>query len=279
MLNASVVDPTYFETLRVRLVGGRLLSQSDGAQPRVMLISESVARRFFANTSPIGQRMKVGRPDSENPWMTIVGVVSDTKTDGLEVSPRGSFYMPRAQEEMRSGWLMVRSELPVERLTSSLRRAVAEVDPDVPLALTRTMTSVLSELVEDPKFSMLLLTIFAAVALVLASVGIYGVISYNVTQRSGEIGVRMALGAQRGDVLRMVVRQAMAMAAAGVAIGMLLALWGGQSLSSMLYGVGPRDPLVLASVSVFLLLVALTAAMAPAIRAARIDPVVAMRGD
>jgi putative ABC transport system permease protein len=141
------------------------------------------------------------------------------------------------------------------------------------------MEATLGELVAEPRFSMLLLTIFAGVAILLASVGIYGVISYNVTQRSSEIGVRMALGAQRGDVLRLVVGQAMAMAAAGVAIGMLLSLWGSRMLSSMLFGVGPRDPLVLASVAVFLFLVALAAALAPAMRAARIDPTIAIRAD
>jgi putative ABC transport system permease protein len=174
---------------------------------------------------------------------------------------------------------MVRSSMPTAQVAASMRRALAEVDRDLPLALTRTMEAVLAEYVEEPKFSMLLLTIFAGVALVLASVGIYGVISYNVTQRSGEIGVRVALGAQRHDVVGLVVGQAMAMAATGVGFGILLALWGGKSLSSMLYGVGPRDPIVLASVSLFLLLVALAAAVAPAMRATRIDPTLAMRAD
>jgi putative ABC transport system permease protein len=126
---------------------------------------------------------------------------------------------------------------------------------------------------------MLMLTIFAGVALVLASVGIYGVISYNVTQRTGEIGVRLALGARRVDVIGLVVGQAMAMAVAGVAVGVLLALWSGKTLSSMLFGVGPRDPLVLGMVSVFLLAIALAAALAPALRAAQIDPVSAIRGE
>lgn len=169
--------------------------------------------------------------------------------------------------------------MPTDQVAASMRRAVAEVDADVPLALTQTMQAVLADDVLEPKFSLLLLTLFAGVALVLASVGIYGVISYNVTQRSGEIGVRVALGAQRRDVVGLVVGQAVAMAALGVGLGIVLALWGSKSMSSMLYGIGPRDPLVLATVSLFLLLVALVAAVAPAVRATRIDPTLAMRAD
>jgi putative ABC transport system permease protein len=280
LLNASVVDPSYFETLRIPLVAGRQLSTADGpGAPRTVLISEAIARKFFENVDPIGRRMKQGSATDTSSWLTIVGVVKDTRTNGLTQRPPGTFYVPRTQEQMHRGWLMVRSSMPTEQVAASMRRALAEVDRDLPLALTRTMEAVLAEYVEEPKFSMLLLTIFAGVALVLASVGIYGVISYNVTQRSGEIGVRVALGAQRHDVVGLVVGQAMAMAAAGVGLGILLALWGGKSLSSMLYGVGPRDPIVLASVSLFLLLVALAAAVAPALRATRIDPTLAMRAD
>jgi putative ABC transport system permease protein len=280
LLNAVVVDPTYFETMRIPLVAGRQLSASDGPnQPRVVLISEGTAKRFFPNTNPVGQRMKQGAASDTNSWRTIVGVVSDTRTNGLTEKPRGTFYLPRAQEEMQNGWLMVRSRLPAEELTAALRHELAEVDRDLPLALARTMDAALDELVQEPKFSMLLLTLFASVALVLASVGIYGVISYNVTQRTAEIGVRIALGAPRRSVIGLVVGQAMVMATIGVAIGMLLALWSGKSLSAMLYGVGPRDPVVLGLVGVFLLAVALVAALAPAVRAGRIDPVIAMRGD
>jgi ABC-type antimicrobial peptide transport system permease subunit len=141
------------------------------------------------------------------------------------------------------------------------------------------MDDALGELVAAPRFAMLMLGVFAGVALLLASVGIYGVIAHSVAQRRGEIGVRRALGAPQREVVGMVLRQAMTMAAAGVAIGLLLALWGGKSLSSLLYGVGPRDPVVFAGVGVFLLVVALVAAIAPAVRAARIDPATAMRGE
>jgi putative ABC transport system permease protein len=280
LLNAVVVDPTYFETLRIPLVAGRRLSLSDGAgQPLVVVISERIAKKFFSNTNPVGQRMKLGQPSDTSSWRTIVGVVKDTRTDGLIEKPRGAFYMPRAQEEMSGGWLMVRAMIPTDQLTALLRHAVAEVDRDMPLAQARTMDAALDAMVQEPRFSMLLLTIFAGVALALASVGIYGVISYNVTQRTSEIGVRVALGAQRRDVVGLVVGQAMTMVATGIGIGLLLAFWSGKSLSSMLFGVGPRDPLVLGGASLFLLAVALVAALAPALRASRIDPTMAIRAD
>ena len=283
LLNVAVVDPEYFETLQIPLVSGRHIETGDRTgQPLVALVSERVAKKFFAGASPIGERLRLGGSGQVNDtrsWRTIVGVVRDTRTDGLAEDPRGTLYLPRAQEEMRGGWVIVRSGPPAEQMTAQLRRALAEVDRDVPLERVQTMDAALAVEMEGPKFSMLLLTIFAAVALALASVGIYGVISYNVTQRTGEIGVRVALGAQRRDVVALVVGQAMKMAAAGVAIGVLLALWGGKSLSAMLFGVGPRDPLVLGAASVFLLAVAFAAALAPALRAMRIDPAIAMRAD
>jgi predicted permease len=280
LVNAVVVDPTYFQTLEIPLVAGRRLTTADGhGQPLVVVIGERIAKKFFAAVNPIGQRMKLGQASDTSSWRTIVGVVKDTRTDGLTEEPRGTFYMPRAQEEMRGGWLMVRASIPAEQLTALLRHAVAEVDPDMPLAQVRTMDAVLDELVEGPRFSMLLLTIFAGVALALASIGIYGVISYNVTQRTNEIGVRMALGAQRRDVVRLVVTHAMIMVGIGILLGLGLALLGGRSLSSMLFGVGPRDPLVLSLASAFLLAVALIAALAPALRASRIDPTMAIRAD
>jgi predicted permease len=280
LVNAAVVDPTYFETLKIPLISGRSLTAGDGPrQALVAVISERIAKKLFPNRNPIGQRMKQGSVSDTSGWRTIVGVVKDTRTNGLTEDPRGTLYLPRAQEEMRGGWLMVRGTLPTEQLIALLRHAVAEVDRDVPLAQARTMDAALDELVQEPKFSMVLLTLFAGVALVLASVGIYGVISYNVTQRTSEIGVRMALGAQRSDVVGLVVGQAMGTVVIGIGIGVLLALWSGKSLSSMLFGVGPRDPLVLCGASVFLLATALVAAIVPARRASRIDPTVAIRAD
>ena len=279
-LNVSVVEPNYFETLRIPFISGRVLATSDAAgQPPVVVISELVAKRFFPNANPIGERLKLGEASDTSGWRTIVGIVKDTRTDGLTEDPRGTLYLPRTQQEMRGGWLMVRSTLPTEQVARLLRERLGEVDRNVPLDDVQTMDAMLDQQLEGPRFSMVLLALLAGVALALASVGIYGVISYNVTQRTNEIGVRMALGAQRSDVVRLVVRQALGMAAVGVGIGVLLTLWGGKSLSAMLFGVGPRDPLALAAASVFLLAIALLAALAPALRASRIDPTIAMRAD
>ncbi|HKN65151.1 MAG TPA: ABC transporter permease [Gemmatimonadaceae bacterium] len=283
LLNVNVVDPDYFATLRIPLVGGRPIEAGDRTgQPQVAVVSERVAKKFFPGANPIGDRLRLaasGGGTDTGSWRTIVGVVRDTRTDGLTEPPRGTVYLPRAQAELRSAWIIVRSQRPVDQVTAELRRALTEVDRDVPLESVKTMKAAMAVETEGHKSSMLMLALLAAVALALASIGIYGVISYNVTQRTGEIGVRVALGAQRRDVMVLVVGQAMAMALAGVAIGVLLALLGGKSLSAMLFGVSPRDPFVLGAASAFLLIVALGAALAPAVRAMRIDPTIAMRAD
>jgi predicted permease len=282
LLNAAVVDPEYFETLRIPLIAGRPFEPIDGpGQPLVTLVSESIARKYFRDRTAVGGRLKQGLPSDSTPWLTIVGVVKDTRTEGPGEDPRGTFYLPRGQtaEELHRGWVVIRSDMPEGPLTTAVRRALAEVDRDVPLALPRTMDDALAEQLAAPRFAMLMLGIFAVVALLLAAVGIYGVIAHNVTQRTGEIGVRRALGAPASGVVGLVLRQALLMAGAGVAIGVGLALLGGRSISALLYGVGPRDPVVLVGVSVFLMLVAVAAAIAPAIRAARIDPALAMRGE
>jgi putative ABC transport system permease protein len=280
MLNAAIVTPEYFATMSMRLLRGRGLEATDVEnQPRVTVISETVARRYFSAVDPIGQRMRVGGAEATGDWLTIVGVVSDTRTDGLEVLPRGTFYRPIGQSEVSSMWVMVRSAVPIDQVTRSLRREVAAIDPDVPLANVVTLRSVIEEAVAQPRFSMLMLSIFASVALLLAAGGIYGVITYNVSQRWNEIGVRVALGATRKDVMRLVIGHAMKMTAAGLAIGIGIALGSGRVIANQLYEVKPSDPLVLVGVTLFLAIIALLASAVPAVRATRIAPTVAIRGD
>ena len=282
MLNGAIVAPGYFEAMSMRLIRGRAIAASDieGSLP-VTVISQSVAKRFFGDKDPLGTRLRQGRRAGANEpgWWTIVGVVSDTRTDGLELLPRGTFYYPLAQTGARSMWIMVRSLSPVEEVTRSMRQAVSAIDPAVPLANVTTLRSVIEESVSQPRFSMLMLSIFAAVALALAAGGIYGVISYNVSQRLNEIGVRMALGATRGDVLRLVIGHAMRMTAAGLLIGIGITLGAGRVIANQLFEVKPSDPMVLGGVTLFLALIALAASALPALRATRIAPTAAVRGN
>ena len=221
----------------------------------------------------------MGRAASSAPWITIVGVVSDVQDSGPSIEPRGTIYFPIAQNTPDALWLAVRTAGPAAQVVPRMREALAAIDKEVPLASVGTLEERLDGSVAQPKFSMLMLGIFAAIALVLAAVGIYGVISYSVAQRTHEIGLRIALGARRLDVLMMVVRQVLVITAIGIVIGGAGALATGSLLTGLLFGVRAGDPVTFASVSIGLALVALVAAAVPALRAARLDPVAALRGE
>ena len=279
LFNGVVVTPEYFATVGLKLIAGRALLAADGAgQPPVVLVSEAVAKRFYGKESPVGRRLKHGGAEAKGPWVTIVGVVGDVKNDGITtLVPRGTIYYPFAQSVSNSAWLIVRSGAPVENVAKLLRRELAAMDRELPLSDVTTLDQQIEESVAQPRFSMLMLSVFAALALVLAAVGLYGVISYSVTQRAREIGVRIALGARRGTVIGSVVGRAMALTAVGIAIGTLGSLAAGKPLAKLLYDVKATDPLVFSGVVVLLGVVALVAAGIPALRASRIDPVTAMR--
>jgi putative ABC transport system permease protein len=279
LFNGVVVTPEYFSTVGLPLLGGRALLPTDGAgQPPVVLVSEAVAKRFYGPESPVGRRLKHGAAESNAAWVTIVGVVGDVKNDGITtLEPRGTIYYPFAQSVFNQAWLIVRSETPVESLTGMLRSELAAMDRGLPLSSVTTLDQQIEQSVAQPKFSMLMLSVFAALALVLAAVGLYGVISYSVTQRAREIGVRIALGARRGNVIGSVVGRAMALTGLGIGLGTLGSLAAGKVLSGLLYGVKATDPLVFGGVVALLSVVALVAAGIPALRASRIDPVTAMR--
>jgi ABC-type antimicrobial peptide transport system permease subunit len=243
-----------------------------------MIVSETVVRRFFPGENPIGRRARFGPGATDTAWMTIVGVVNDVKDGGLAETSRGAFYLPMSQSSERSLWLVARSQAAPQALVPLIRRELSAMDPALPLSSTQTMEQVIDSSVAQPKFAMLLLTVFAAIALVLTAAGVYGVISYAVAQRTHEIGVRIALGARRAGVVGMVVRQVLAMAVTGVVLGGAGALAGGRLLASMLYDVRPTDPLTLAVVVSIVVSVAIAAAALPALRAARTDPIIALRG-
>ncbi|HKG12260.1 MAG TPA: ABC transporter permease, partial [Pyrinomonadaceae bacterium] len=278
--------PGHLDALGIRLLRGRFIEEHDtaGSQP-VAVIDEEFARLYFDGEDPVGQHFE-GDPKNGMPDYLIVGVVGHVKNYGLD-SPgpvQAEMYRARAQVPEKFQpllaervTLLVRTFQEPESLTAAVRRAVQEVDPNQPVYNVQTMERVVSDSIATQRLSMTLLIIFACVAVVLAAVGIYGVMSYAVAQRTHEIGVRMALGAQGGDVLRMVVRQGMVLVLAGVGVGLLGAAALTRLMSGLLYGVSATDPLTFAGVPVLLAAIALLACLVPARRATKVDPMEALR--
>jgi putative ABC transport system permease protein len=274
-----IVTPGYFAAVGIRLVRGRLLTEADHENaPLVVLISNTAAERWWPHQDPIGRRLKVPGFDYQpQPWRTVVGVVQDVKQAGLGAPPTMQIYLPHAQ--YRNGYLtlVVRTKSDPLALAAEVRRQVAEVDPEQAVSNIASMDQVLFDSIASRRFSAILLGTLAGLGLLLASVGVYGVISYGVSQRTREIGIRMALGAARGDVLSLVVGEGMKLLLLGVGAGAISSLLLTPVLSGLLFGVSPRDPVAFAASAVFLAAVALLACYVPARRASRIDPMVALR--
>jgi predicted permease len=274
--------PGYLETMGIPLLAGRAFDERDrrDAQP-VVMVNEVVARRYWGSESPIGRAVLAGgAPDTA----VVVGVVGNVAHNGITGEVKTRYYVPHAQVQqpdwtgsMRSMTLTIGSDGDPRRHLAAVRREIAAVDPTVPLSEVRTLEEVLSASVAQPRFAMVLLAAFAAIALVLAIVGIYGVLAYAVSRRTQEIGIRIALGAQGGQVVGLVVRQGMLMALAGVAVGTVTAWVLSDLMSELLYGVAPRDPATFASVPALFSAVALLACFVPAVRAARVRPANALR--
>jgi putative ABC transport system permease protein len=274
------VSPGFFAALGVPLKAGRDFGAGDTAgSPRVAVISEAMARRFWPNDDPVGKRLKPGRSTSEGEWLSIVGVVGDVKHRGLPDNPNGDpdVYTPFAQEPGTGFNLVLRTAGDPAAVYAALRKEIQALDADVPVYDMNPMSELVRRETARSRFSALLMSVFAALALALAAVGIYGVMSSAVAQRTHEIGVRMALGARRGDVIRIVVGQGMALTLAGVGVGLGLALALTRVMSGLLYGVSASDPLTYAGVAGVLAVVALAACLIPARRASRVDPMVALR--
>ncbi|HYY56574.1 MAG TPA: ABC transporter permease [Pyrinomonadaceae bacterium] len=282
-LHFRMISPDYFRTLSIPLDRGRQFTEQDreGAPP-VAVINETMARTFFPGEDPLGKRIKLASMTSPFPWLAVVGVVGDVKHYGLDEETKPELYVSYLQPllpnfNVSSLFLAVRTTAEPAGLAAAVRREVAVLDKDQPVADIKTMEERLSESVAPRRFNMLLLAIFAALALILAAVGIYGVMSYSVTQRTHEIGVRMALGAQGSDVLRLVVGQGMILALAGVALGLLGAFALTRVMKTLLFNVSASDPLTFAGVAFVLSAVALLACLIPARRATRVDPMEALR--
>jgi putative ABC transport system permease protein len=273
-----IVSSDYFRAMSIPVRKGRFFSERDAADaPAVVVINETFARRFFADTEPLGQR--IAFTDAPNaPVREVVGVVADVRHAGLDAPAGLEYYVPYAQSPVARVTLVARttSSDPAS-IVPALRGLIREADKDLPLWNVRTMNSLLSESVARHRFNTTLLGLFALVALLLASLGIYGVMSYSVTQRTHEIGVRLALGAQPADVLKMVLRQGMALVALGIALGLVCSYALTRSMTSLLYGVSATDPSTFALISLVLLVVAFAANYIPARRATKVDPMVALR--
>ena len=279
------VTPGYFRAMEIPLVAGRSFTEQDktGAPP-VAVIDEQMAARFFPKGDAVGKRIKLGGAQSPFPWMQIVGVVKHVKHYGPDEEGRVEIYRPYFQlpavpdaQLSRGMSLAVRTTGEPTALTAAIRNAVREVDKDQPVSQVQTMAQVVAGSVASQKFATWLLGIFAATALLLAALGLYGVMAYTVTQRTHEIGIRMALGAAQRDVLRLIVSQGMRLTLVGVALGLVGAFLVMRAMTSLLYGVSAKDPLTYGGVALLLALVALVACLIPARRATKVDPMIALR--
>ena len=272
------VTQSYFKVLKVPLIQGRFFDERDNADaPKTVLINQAFARKWFPNQDAVGKKITFDDPRKPDPkWMTIVGSVGDIRHQGLDLEAKPEYYLPHPQNPYRGMTLAVRSKQDPRSLAESIRREIRQLDPEIPAANVRTLENVASDSIAPRRLSVVLISVFAAVALVLASVGIYGVMSFLVVQRTHEIGVRMALGAQRADVLRLVVGHGMKLALLGSALGLVMALISTRALSAMLYRVGAFDLTTFAAVTIALALVALLASYIPALRATRADPMIAL---
>ena len=274
----SVACPDTFATLGIRVIEGREFSSGDGLHaPAVALVNRRFAAETWPGESAIGKRFKIGFPSSENPWLTIVGVVENFRHVGLDVDQAPSFYRPYQQAAWPFMSIVVKTAHAPEPLAMAIRKAVAVVEPHQPVSDVRTMDAVVGSSVTMRRFTMYLLSGFGLLALLLATVGIAGVVGYSVVQRTPEIGVRVALGAQRRDVLRLILGHSLAWALAGVAAGLAGAVWLLGLLDALLYDVTRYDPMVLGSAAIGLLVVVLAASYLPARRAMRVDAVTALR--
>jgi putative ABC transport system permease protein len=276
----STITPTYFEALQIPLVAGRTFNERDNASaPKVVIVNRKVAiKHFGSETAALGKRITIWR--NEDFPREIVGVVGETKSGTLEGESEAQMYTPQAQD---GSWgfmtLVIRTTAEPSAFTATLRREVLGLDKDLPIFNVKTMEDVVAASIGSRRLSMLLLSVFAGMALLLAAIGIYGVMAYTVTQRTQDIGIRMALGAQAGDVLRMVVGQGMMLALIGIGVG-LAGAWGlTRLIANLLFGVHATDPITFAAISLLLAFVALLACYLPARRAARVNPIEALRAE
>jgi putative ABC transport system permease protein len=271
----NIASPGYFQTMGVPLISGRTFTSQDTAEaPKVVMLNPTCVRKFFPGENPVGKHIKI--PDAEG-WATIVGVVGDVRQSGLASLPEPEIIEPYLQVPNSYMTLVIRTSTDPLSLVPALRSQVQSLDRDLPMFEVSTMEQYLAEEMAGRRFNMVLLGIFAGLALILAVVGIYGILAYIVTQQTHEIGIRMAMGAQRRDMLLFILRRGVRLTLIGVAIGLPAAWVVTRVMSSLLYGVSPRDPLTFIGMTLLLVTTALLASYIPARRATKVDPMVALR--
>ncbi|MGC1323093.1 MAG: ABC transporter permease, partial [Candidatus Udaeobacter sp.] len=271
------IGPGYFATMGIPIVRGRdFADQDNGDSKDVVIISEKTAQQFWPGQDPIGKRLKPGSSTSNSPWREVIGIVKDVRQNDFVASPKRQMYFTYRQlKNVAANAIVVRTSIEPMSLAAPVRNAIWSADKDQTVADIDTMDHIVAQAVARQRFSMLLLGLFAALALLLASIGIYGVVSYSVAQRTREIGIRIALGARRADVLQMTVKQALKLVGVGMMIGLAAAFLLTRVLASLLFGISATDPITFVGISVVLLAVAILASYVPALRATRVDPIVA----
>jgi len=274
-----MVKPDYFKAMKIPLLQGRAFTKADTKDsPRVVMINEAFAKKYFPDRNPIGQQVMIDQPQNQVATCEVVGIVGDSRHDSLAAPPGAEMYVPFSQDPGRSLDVVLRvTSTNLMGLNADVKRAVHEVDKDLFVPTLEPMTTFLSTQLAQPRFNMMLLAVFAGVAMILAAIGIYGVIAYSVTQRTREIGIRMALGAQKSQMLRMVLRQSLTLVIVGIVIGFLVALAATRVMATLLYGVSANDVSIYAVVILLLGVAAMLASYVPARRAMKVDPMVALR--
>ncbi|HWF89357.1 MAG TPA: ABC transporter permease [Pyrinomonadaceae bacterium] len=281
-VNYRTVTPDYFRAMGIPLVQGRTYTDRDDQNaPLVMIVNQQVAHDIFPGESPVGKRITFGNTDNNGQpvWFEIVGVVGNIRSLELREEPAAEIYFSSGQDFWPAMSLVVRASVDPESLAGPVREIVNEIDKSVPVSDVKTMDHVVSASITQPRFNLFLLGVFGAVAMILSAAGIYGVTAYGVTQRTHELGIRIALGAQVGDVLKMILGQGMAVIGVGLVLGLGAAFGLMRLLRSLLFGVGENDPLTFVAITLVLVLVALIACYIPARRATKVDPLVALRAD
>jgi putative ABC transport system permease protein len=278
--NYRTVSPNYFHVMNIPVLQGRTFTRGDNEQSRtVLMVNQSLVDKNFSGENVVGRRINFGRTDdNQQPvWLEIVGVVADIKNLELKEPPEPEVYFSTLQGPFQTMSIVIRSNTEPTSLVSAVRQAVAEVDKTVPIADFETMERLVTESVMQPRFNMVLLGLFSGIALLLSAAGIYGVTSYTVTQRTHELGIRLALGAQLGDVLKLILQQGLIVIFIGVAIGLGAAFVLTRLLKTLVFGVSTTDPLTFLGITLLLSLIALIACYIPARRATKVDPLVALR--